>query len=126
MKKGNFEIKNISDNIFYAKADGTFSEIQYKELIKKSYDLINCLDPHGYVIFIDAKNFKGSTPEAYKMYDQYNEWVNQNTKLLAKAILINEDINIKIKNMYLKSIEKQNIKYFYSEKEAWKWLNNYI
>ena len=126
MNKGFFELKIQDSNIYTAYTEGVFTETMYKNLIKKSESLIRNFKSEGYVMFIDARNFEGSTPEAYRMYDLHNKWINENSKLLAKAVVLNDSVNVKIKKIHLKYIQEQNTKYFFSEKEAWDWLNGYI
>ena len=120
------ELKTKGDNIYTAYTEGVFSEVMYKNLIQRSQELIRGLNPNGFVMFIDARKFEGSTPESYKMYDLHNKWINENSKLLAKAVLLNDSVNVKIKKMHLTHIHGQNTKYFFNEKEAWDWLNKYI
>jgi hypothetical protein len=126
MNKGHFKLNTKDDNIYMAYTEGILSETMYENLINKSENLINKLNPNGYVMFIDARKFEGSTPKSYKMYDFHNKWINENSKLLAKAVVLSDSINVKIKISYLKYINQQNIKYFLDEKEAWNWLNQYI
>ena len=126
MIKGFFELKSQSDNIYIAYTEGVFTENMYENLIEKSESLIKSLNPNGYVMFIDARKFEGSTPAAYRMYDLHNKWLNENSKLLAKAVVLTDSVNVKIKKFHLQYIQEQNVKYFFNEKDAWDWLNKYI
>lgn len=118
---GSFEVRQ-ENNILFCKLSGSFNEhgIQgYINTIKQCF-----IDSNGTPLgmLIDNLAFEGGTPEAYQVFEQYNQWLNHQP-IVAKAFIVNSVITKEIMLKQSPALKKQNIEFFKQEGEAFRWLN---
>ncbi len=122
---GKVELSLIQSNIIQAILTGSFNEtgtLAYTEGVQK---LVNTLDDQPFAIFVDNRALEGGTPEAYKLVQQHNEWLNDK-KLIAKAILVQNSITYSLIETLSPSIKDLSVRSFESKDAALDWIHEML
>ena len=91
--------------------------------LKELRNVIESLNGAPFTMLVDDLNVEGGTPEAYAELEVFNQWLNSQ-KMVAKAMLINSKLQLKIIDTLVESRKVQNIESFTDRKAAMDWLKS--
>lgn len=111
----------LEGSLIRAKFIGSFNPAGVKAYASKIEGLLTQLNGQPFIMLIDNLQLVGGTPEAYKVLDEYNQWLN-GQNLVAKAIVISSEFKAKIIDSLTPALKTQNMRYFTEKKEALDWL----
>lgn len=92
---------------------------------KRIKEFIKQFNNESFALLIDDMALEGATPEAYEELQLLNTWVNTQ-RLVAKAFVIESNINKEIILQRTPALSAQNIKFFKTHTEATQWLEQYL
>ncbi|MCW8833329.1 MAG: hypothetical protein OQK09_02195 [Colwellia sp.] len=113
---------HVKDNIIYVTLAGAFNEHGAENVSKKATQIISTFNHKKFMILINLLKLDGATPEAYKISNEFNGWLNSQN-MVAKAIVITSQSIKAIDQQWVPSKAGQNIEYFDNEDDALKWLH---
>ncbi|MEP4888714.1 MAG: STAS/SEC14 domain-containing protein [Aliiglaciecola sp.] len=119
---GSYEFK-VEGRIVYQTFTGMFSGKTARTYLRETKQLITQFEGKAFCMLIDIREMEGLTPDGYNMIDNFNQWVNTQN-LVAKAIVVSNDVVGKIVSSRVPELKKQNVKYFEDIQTAIKWVNN--
>ena len=119
---GKFSVEAYGDTVRY-ELIGAFNEKAAAECTEAIKHHINSLDTQRFKLLNVQNQFEGSTPGAYRIADELNEWLNRQD-MIAKAIVSHSSVIAQIDQLYVPSKKRQNIQYFTDEKDAVQWLES--
>ncbi|NMP32699.1 hypothetical protein HII17_14145 [Thalassotalea sp. M1531] len=118
---GSYSIE-VKENHIYTQLNGAFNEQGVSNWVQEMKKVIASLSPEPFTILVDELKATGATPQALKLANAYNQWLNKKP-LIAKAVVYSGDMfkAIDIKN--LPARQEQNIKFFNNSQDAKVWLD---
>ncbi|GAB2705115.1 STAS/SEC14 domain-containing protein [Aliiglaciecola aliphaticivorans] len=119
---GSYQFR-VEDNIVYQTFRGMFSGHTAATYLSETKKMINQFDGKPFAMLIDISDMLGLTPEGYEMIDKFNHWVNSQN-LVAKAIVVSNDVIGKIVSERVPELKKQNVRYFHDLHDAIEWVKN--
>ncbi len=120
---GNFFVR-IEKNIIITRIEGLFNEFAVKSYNKMEKEAISTFNGEKFCMLVEAMDFEGATPEAYKINNDFNEkYINKD--LTAKAVISNHMVHLQISLKQQPAFKKQNIKYFDNTEDGFKWLRQF-
>ena len=111
----------LSNNVIETKLAGSFNEqgtVQYINAVKEK---VSELKGEPFAMLIDDLALEGGTPEAYAVLNDYVQWLNQQ-KIIARAFLIESEIQKEIFLKRMPAYKKQNVCFFKDREAAIEWL----
>ncbi len=111
----------LEGQIIHVNLKGQFNELGVREFTNKIKECVSEVGEYPFAILINDLEMEGGTPEAYQELELYNRWLNTQN-LVAKAMVIESALQLKMIDRYSPSREKQNIQSFTNEAEALRWL----
>ena len=115
----------IGDNIIFAEFCGSFDNHALQRYSKQIKKLVSTFNGSPFAMLIDDLKLEGGTPEAYKVLNEYNQWLNQQA-IVAKAFIINNNVNKQIILKRSPALLEQNIAFFTDKNSAKDWLNTQL
>lgn len=106
-----------------AKFSGSFNSTGVLKYVNEIKSLVHSLDGASFVILADYVGLEGGTPNAYKVFESYSQWLNKQP-LIAKATVSQSLIKMQIVRSLSPSQKHQNIQVFEKENEAICWLES--
>jgi len=76
-----------------------------------------------FCMLVDDIEFKGFTPEAYRVIEENNKWLSEQS-LIAKAFLMRSIVQEEFDDYFVPSKQKQNVKAFCKFETAIAWLKS--
>ena len=111
----------VEDNIIIAKAIGSFNEEGAYDYTNGFKDRIGQLGSQPFAILVDNLLMEGATPEAFKVLEAYNQWLNDKP-LVAKAFVVKSRVTTSIVTAHSPSINQQTVENFSTKEDALQWL----
>jgi len=124
LSHGKVEV-SLEGNVISAVFIGSFNAESVCEYGNTVKSIVMSLEDRSFVMLIDNTKLDGGTPEAFSELEAINAWVN-NTRLKAKAFIINCEINKQIMLHRTPSLALQNVNFFSTHQEANAWLEKFI
>jgi len=106
-----------------AKFSGSFNSTGVLKYVNEIKAFVHSLDGASFVILADYIELEGGTPNAYKVFESYSQWLNKQP-LIAKATVSQSLIKMQIVSSLSPSQKQQNIQIFEKENEAICWLES--
>lgn len=111
----------LESNIISSKFEGSFNDTTALIYVNSVKKIIADLNQQPFAMLIDDLLLEGGTPEAYEHLNAYNSWL-KGQALVAKAMIINNNVHKQIILQRSPSLLEQNIAFFTSPSEAQVWL----
>lgn len=115
----------VEDNIIIAKAIGSFNEEGAYGYTNGFKDRIEQFGSQPFAILVDNLLMEGATPEAFKVLEAYNQWLNDKP-LVAKAFVVKSRVTTSIVTAHSPSINQQTVENFSTIEEALYWLKQQL
>jgi hypothetical protein len=116
-------IVSVNGNVITVKIQGSFNREGIVKYQKKLTTIIESFHAEKFKMLIDFLDAEGATPNALKQVDTFNTWLNDKN-LVAKAVVINSPVLLKILFSRTPAQKSQNIKCFDNTIEAHQWLKS--
>lgn len=117
---GSFVVRQI-DNILFCRLTGSFNKEGIEGYINEIKHCFNNSEGTPLGMLIDNLAFEGGTPDAYQVFEQYNQWLNYQP-IVGKAFIVNSIMTKEIMLKQSPALRKQNIDFFNEEEDALTWL----
>ncbi len=114
---------SVDDDIVFIKAIGAFNLEGIMRTIAELKYVIGNLNQKEFKLLLDYSEIDGGTPEVFEKINDCNIWLN-NQAMVAKAIIIKSETNLKILESRAPARELQNYKNFSDKASAIKWLKS--
>jgi len=117
---GDFDVSFIN-NILVVKLIGSFNEFGAIELTAAIKTKIKSLHGLTFCMLVNDIDFHGFTPEAYKVVEESNNWLNKQG-LIAKAFVVKTCVQEELDSYFVPAKKEQHSKVFCELETAIKWL----
>lgn len=112
----------LSTNVIETTLAGSFNEQGTLLYITAVKEKVAELKGKPFAMLIDDLALEGGTPEAYAVLNDYVKWLNEQ-KIIARAFLIESEIQKEIILKRAPAFKKQNVNFFKDRESALDWLN---
>ncbi|MCP4322844.1 MAG: hypothetical protein GY951_03335 [Psychromonas sp.] len=114
---------SVDGDIISVLAVGAYNEEGIMLIIEELESIINSFNQDKFKLLFDFSQVEGGTPDVYIKINECNIWLN-GQNMVAKALVINSDVQLAILDSRSPARSLQNSKNFEDKSSAINWLHS--